>query len=86
MTQCLLLWPDKAGGEKGGMGWALGFQAWVFTHLEGEPGMRRDGACLMSGARGWLSHTTAKFQSLVITNYACQGKRIEHILFNSLLA
>lgn len=35
---------------------------------------------------GWLSHSTAKFQNLVIIKYICQGKRIEHILFNRLLA
>lgn len=35
---------------------------------------------------GWLSHSTAKFQNLVIIKYICQAKRIEHVLFNRLLA
>ena len=38
------------------------------------PGVGWAGGMPHPGAGGWLSHSTAKFQSLVIIKHICQGK------------
>ena len=64
------------GGGISGLNLDLQSEVFVCVHI----GMGR------GQGMGWLSHSTAKFQNLGIIKYICQGKRIEHVLFNRLLA
>lgn len=87
VVQWQLLWPDytriRIGGEKTKL--RLIGQS-VYTCENEEPGMGREGTCLIPGARAWLSHRTPKFQNLMIIQIICQDKRTERVLFDSLLS